>query len=277
MTAPPSVAEQQHNYRQALFFEKGLYEWVDDPTREHGGVFAEGVTHDTYCVDCRRPSTFELCPHPRVISNGGGFVSFVESGISIVVFRCTRNASHYITFALASRRGGGHMKVGQWPSLAKIGHGELRDYGAALSDVDREELAKAIGLHAHGVGAGAFVYLRRILERFVREAESEAENPESLDPRAKMVDRIKALKGALPDFLTDNKFIYSILSKGIHELPEETCRTAFPVVRSALELIVEERLARKRKAAAQERTRKNLSELQQQLESQDDESTGESE
>lgn len=265
----------QHVYRQRLFFESGLYELVEATVLEAPGVFEEGARHDAYCVQCKRLSTFKLLRAPRIEVPYANSVSHHRAGVVVREFECSRVSSHFITFALIMYDKG-NMKVGQWPSIAKIGQGALREYDPVLKGEDREELAKAIGLHAHGVGAGAFVYLRRILERFVREAEEGVDG--ALDSGARMVDRIAALRGKLPDFLTDNKMIYGILSKGIHELPEETCRAAFPVVRSALEQIIEEKLAAKRRADAAKRAEKNLAALQQELQGEDkrpsDESDG---
>ena len=45
-----------------------------------------------------------------------------------------------------------------------------------ISKEDRKELGTAIGLFASGVGAGSYVYLRRILERLVYQAKETAAN-----------------------------------------------------------------------------------------------------
>lgn len=117
---------------------------------------------------------------------------------------------------------------------------ELNEYKHVISAQDRKELGTAIGLYANGVGVGSYVYLRRILERLVYQAKEKA--GESVDnnefQKAKVADRIKMLKGFLPDTLVQNTAVYGILSKGIHELSEEDCIKYFPVVQRCIYMIL---------------------------------------
>jgi hypothetical protein len=45
----------------------------------------------------------------------------------------------------------------------------------------------------------------------------------------------------------EHKVLYAILSKGIHELSEEECLQAFPVVRLGIELILDEKIEQQEK------------------------------
>jgi hypothetical protein len=56
------------------------------------------------------------------------------------------------------------------------------------------------------------------------------------------------LNEQLPPFLVEHKQWYGIVSKGIHELTESECLDYFPVVRSGIEVVLEQ------KADALERT-----------------------
>lgn len=53
------------------------------------------------------------------------------------------------------------------------------------------------------------------------------------------------LKNSIPEFPVNNKTLYSILSKGIHELSEEECLDIFPVLKTAIEYILDEIKAKK--------------------------------
>ena len=55
-------------------------------------------------------------------------------------------------------------KVGQSPSSADMQNFGLRKYQKVLKE-NYQELTKAVGLFASGIGIGAFVYLRRVYER----------------------------------------------------------------------------------------------------------------
>jgi hypothetical protein len=121
------------------------------------------------------------------------------------------------------------------------------------------EFTKAIGLAANGIGIGSFVYLRRIFEHLVSEAfeKAKSENDEfDVDAfsKAKMNNKIQMLSGYLPDFLVENYSIYGILSKGIHELSEEDCKSYFSILRESIELVLDEKL----EALQKEKRRKSL-------------------
>lgn len=138
-------------------------------------------------------------------------------------------------------------KVGQYPSVADFHIGQVRKYSKVLPQDKMREFTKAIGLAANGVGIGSFVYLRRIFEYLVFEAYEVAKsNNPTIDEAAftsrRMNEKIQMLSDYLPDFMVENHHIYGILSKGIHELSEEECKEYFAVLKSSIEMILEERL-----------------------------------
>lgn len=170
-------------------------------------------------------------------------------------FVCSRIHSHqfYFTFEV---RGQVLCKMGQSPSIADINKGQIRQYKSVLDPEDYAELSRAIGLVTHGIGIGSFVYLRRIFERLVEEAhqasKSDSTWDESTYASARMDERIALLKSSLPQFMVEQRTLYSILSKGIHSLSEEECLAHFPVVQTGIELILDQKLAlheQKRKLA----------------------------
>ena len=150
-------------------------------------------------------------------------------------FICSMDEKHHLDFTVLVNDNS-FMKIGQFPSIADITFPGLDDYKHVISKQDRSELGTAIGLFANGVGAGSYVYLRRILERLVYQAKENAGDKVDNDSfeNAKVADRIKMLEGYLPDILIQNTTIYGILSKGIHELSEEDCLNYFPVVKECI-------------------------------------------
>lgn len=138
------------------------------------------------------------------------------------------------------------QKIGQFPSLATLNLYDVRQYASVLSKDDLREFTKAIGLAAHGVGVGSFVYLRRIFEGLVAEAHraalASADWDESVYTQSRMSDRIQLLAPHLPKFLVENRMLYGILSKGIHELSEADCLNAFPAVKLGIEIILDAKL-----------------------------------
>jgi hypothetical protein len=84
-----------------------------------------------------------------------------------LVIQCARVGTHVIEF-LIKFDSGMMRKIGQFPSLADVANDESKVvYRGVLRPEDGSELYKAIGLAAHGVGIGSFVYLRRIFERLI--------------------------------------------------------------------------------------------------------------
>lgn len=163
---------------------------------------------------------------------------------------CSRDSGHHLFFETKVLPTS-FQKVGQYPSLADLHLGDLQKYRKVLSD-DYSELARGIGLFAHGIGIGAFIYLRRVFERLIENAHVvAADQPgwdEALYVQSRMDERIRLLASGLPQFVVENRSVYQIMSKGIHELDEPECLEYFPVVRTALELMLDQKL----EAAAKE-------------------------
>lgn len=160
-----------------------------------------------------------------------------------ISFACTRHDEHRIHFdyRLAA---GNFQKTGQWPSFADIAMDESKLYDKLLSKQDIAEFHRAIGLAAHNVGIGSFVYLRRIFERLIEKRFKHFQEAEGWQDgqfySVRMDDKIDLLKNHLPPFLVKNGKIYSILSVGIHALEEDHCLAFFKVLRQSLILILEE-------------------------------------
>ena len=148
---------------------------------------------------------------------------------------CSLNEKHHLDYIVLTTDNS-MMKIGQYPSTADMTFPELDAYKNVISKEDRKELGTAIGLFANGVGAGSYVYLRRILERLIYQAKTNAGDivDDEDFKQARTAERIKMLEGYLPEILIKNTTIYGILSKGIHELSEEDCRKYFPVVKECI-------------------------------------------
>jgi hypothetical protein len=250
---------------QRLCLEIPLYEAIKfDPTKDELEPFRVGwrATFDAYCIACGESSVFHTINQPFPIDDPGKNQQFALRKT------CSRNSDHELFF-LFDLRDLKLRKIGQFPSMADLSEAELQGYRKALPEESYRELARATGLISHGIGIGAFIYLRRIFERLIEEARTEAKsdstwNDEAFE-RARMGERIATLAGRLPAFLVENRSIYGILSKGVHELTEQECLEAFPVVRVSIELILDEKLEEAARAAKIDRARKEIAALSQRL------------
>lgn len=205
------------------------------------------VQFDAYCIYCQKDSTF------KSIQNSSGRPVdpnwMLKAGnISIEVF-CQRNGHHEYRF-LFNYDGEKLLKYGQRPSLEDIAGADIRKYEKMLKKGYFGELKRATGLASHGIGIGAFVYLRRIFEMLISdhyEKMVDEGSPVLGFETMRMDEKIGALANVLPAALVQNKATYSILSKGIHELDEIACRKYFPVVRQAIIVILEQDLQRRQR------------------------------
>ena len=184
------------------------------------------------------------------------------SRVLVFQFVCSMNEEHHLDYIVLTTDNC-MMKIGQYPSVADMTFPELDAYKHVISKEDRKELGTAIGLFANGVGAGSYVYLRRILERLVYKAKEAAADviDNEMFEQARVAERIKMLEGYLPDILVKNTTIYGILSKGIHELSEEECREYFPVVKECIYQILGMWESERKKQADEDSLNKALSSI----------------
>lgn len=166
-------------------------------------------------------------------------------------FYCTHNHDHriYFTFTIQNSI---IQKSGQFPTLLDLeDSSEINKYKKELDKEEGRNYHKAIGLASHGVGAGSYVYLRRIFEGFIYEAKDKAIKEgviteDDFVPK-KMNDRIELLKDYLPEILVEHKEYYSVVSKGIHELSEDECLEHFNILKMGIEVILDEKIETRKK------------------------------
>jgi hypothetical protein len=221
---------------------------------------------DSYCPICKKDTTFNSEQSDQqelsdLMTDAGMFTSFEKSETEITLieelekrcvfirkFNCPRKPDDSAHSQLFIFRvvGGNLIKIGQHPTLADLSKENLKKY-RTLNDDIYSELNRAVGLSTHGIGIGSFVYLRRIIEKhivypkieeLISEGITTNEEVSKLDFKGKM----KLSKDRLPPFLVGNSRIYSILSKGIHELEEEECKSYFPILRTAIEVVLDEEI-----------------------------------
>ena len=180
-----------------------------------------------------------------------------------VTIECTRVADHKLIFLLRFNDKKCVQKIGQYPSLADIANDESRQYRKVLSTADANELHKAIGLAAHGVGIGAFVYLRRVFERLITNRFLEYKGVEGWNDdqfvRLRMDEKLKkSLKGHLPDFLVKNRQMYSVLSLAIHELSETQCLEMFEFFKLSTFYILDDDRRKKEELDSRKKVEKSI-------------------
>ena len=205
-------------------------------------------TIDAYCIWCDKESVFDT----QECVYGTTYADWLKNiGFRRNMYRCSRNSGHeYYIYYFKTQKN--LLKVGQWPSVADFQIPQAEKYRKVLEENQYKEMTRGIGLAAHGVGIGSFVYLRRIFEDLIEEAHALAQKEVGFNQEtyknARMDQKIEMLKDHLPGFLVENKVLYAILSKGIHELTEDECLQYFETVKIGIEQILDEKIIQKEKA-----------------------------
>lgn len=245
-------------YKSFNLTDKDNYKYATD-------IFNFSESFDAYCIDCGKDTTYQ--PQTQYSRLGLNVTENCNDDYSRV-FLCTRNKNHKLTIHFKVL-GVKFIKIGLFPTVADLSNHEYRKYKGVLDNQDYSELNKAVGLVSHGIGIGSFVYLRRIFENLVEEAHKSAfkslEWNEEKYVMSRMDEKVLMLKNYLPDFLVVNRSIYSILSKGIHSLDEQECLDHFDIIKTSIELILDERIEKKLKEKKIKEATAKISSLAQRL------------
>lgn len=190
-----------------------------------------------------------------------------DNAFTTLDYVCGRDEMHHLRFVLLIE-GDTIQKIGQYPSYADIDIPQAEIYKKELGKKYYSELKRAIGLYSCNVGIGSFVYLRRIVEKLILDALQDAINDGAITQeqfeldenkhQRRVEDKIKLLSDYLPKPLAENKSIYGIISKGIHELDEDECKKYFPVIEQLIKMCLDETIEKKRKKKAAEELKKKL-------------------
>ncbi|WP_421976997.1 hypothetical protein [Roseivirga seohaensis] len=251
---------------ETFFFDTPLYSPVqieDGDSIELYGLFDNTRSRDFEGFNPyeKKESTFKVTTD--LLAHGNHYLD--KGGFNTVKIQCKRSDDQFWFYILWRPSDKKLVKVGQFPSVADFHIYEIKQYKKLLPQEKLSEFTRAIGLAANGVGIGSFVYLRRIFEHLIFEAYEKAKGEGALEDSdfqpARMDQKIDLLSDYLPEFLMENKSMYSILSLGIHELDEKTCLAHFDTLRVGIEIILDEKLDELRKKEKVEAAKKKLANL----------------
>ncbi|MGE7092552.1 hypothetical protein ACQKII_14125 [Lysinibacillus sp. NPDC048646] len=260
-----------------LITKTGLYEEVSfkNDTNEELLIFLQNKLEtnvDMHCIHCKKDSTFHMTNKPTAIDSYQFVIPYHESFIENnyldgnvynFYFSCSRDIKHSYVFTLKFNETS-VFKIGQFPAVAALEKNDIERYKKLLKK-DYTNLNTAIGLRSHGIGAGSYVYLRRIFEDLIEEKHLEAQNDDDWDVKdfsnLRMKEKIKELKHKLPSILIETPQLYGILSKGIHELSEDECKEYFEITKYAIELILDEKLVMLEKEAKTKELKTSLNSI----------------
>jgi len=272
------------NSKIAEFLAKGnMYSTVDinsDDRKELNSLLneKEKYTFDCFCYECNTYTTFNIYSfeeywvedkRPQIKMMGialGGmsntrpkneeekYQEILRLGnIICLTAHCVRGRAHpiWIFIKIDDDK---ITKIGQYPNVKFTLYPNADKYKKLLDEY-YIELKTALLLHSNNVGVGSYVYLRRVFEKIIFNKYNEHKKTITISEteffKLRMEDKIEILKEYLPDFIVKNKNIYSILSKGIHELNEDECLKYFNTIEQSIEMILDEIIEQKEKEEKQ--------------------------
>jgi hypothetical protein len=225
---------------EKFVFDTPLYETFTAQDRDGSGGLLHGeLKIEGYCRFCQTHRVFRKSDKLSVPGDKISLAHCLSGGFYQFEFECTKSENHKIT-VLVYLREKEFGKVGQFPSLADTANDAAKLYSKVLEAEDRKELSRAVGLAAHGVGIGSFVYMRRVFERLIERRHAESGLSIENFARLRMGEKIDVLKDHLPIFLVEHKSVYGILSLGIHQLTENECLTFYQVLHESIITILED-------------------------------------
>ena len=271
---------------EEFFLQIPLYEqveWKGEDVFEVLNILYFQGTIDSYCISCGMESTFKGVYKPvpsefsrkryeqiKSIAGATPTPPLIPEGTYEVNLVCARNEHHFHRFIfliiqignINRKINSSIQKIGQYPSYGDLNIPKVKIYTPILTKEDMAELVRAIGLASHDVGVGSYVYLRRVFERLIENAHNSAaehgEWNEEKYSKSRMKEKIQLLSHELPSFLVEHPEMYSLLSKGIHELSEHECLEHFDTLKIAIELILDEKLEDNKKEQKIAKAKKSI-------------------
>lgn len=257
--------------KHKFFFETALYTPIKivDLETDLDTFFYGGV-------DAYNPNGFETTYGIKI----EGFKRTIYAGHTS--YEHLANFDNFSAVSLVCRRKGDVIKVivyndgefiskiGQIPTIADLQYAEIgKKYDKILPKNDLHDLKKAIGLMAHGAGAGSLVYLRRIFENIIFNTYEKHKGVLAISDeefkKKRMDEKVEFLKNYLPSQLVEMRAVYGILSKGVHELSEDECLAYFPALKLSIMLILDQRIEGDAKAKKDAETKKAVDNIATQV------------
>ena len=266
------MSEKRKLSKHDFYFETPLYEPLNYSDLEKPADLLTGDV-DAYSAKNHTDTTYSIS-FSWIIKLDTNIVydwKKYYAGFGIVTLSCKRKDNDVLRFFVYNDEiNKGIVKVGQSPSIADLQFSKLgKKYDKVLPTEDLKNLKKAIGLVAHGAGAGSFVYLRRIFENLIFETfknnESAVGVSETDFKKQRMENKVTTLKSFLPSQLVEMRVIYRILSRGVHELTEEECLKYFGSLKLSIELILDQKIEETRKQQRDAAVKKQLQDIHQEL------------
>lgn len=209
---------------------------------EISSILSAPLSVELHCPECNKDRIFVgIRFHMDDLFPGGTNLA-ASDRVHRIKYTCACDRS-WMEMFLEVRPEHQLVKVGQYPDITCFDSNVNGEPIALASNDERRHYLSAAKAYYVGLYVAAFGYLRRVLESLISQAEAAGQIDK---PATKMKSRVQELvnKGLLSDLLMEPGFnvLYSLLSKGMHELSESECKSQYPFLRDAIDIILEDKL-----------------------------------
>ena len=165
-----------------------------------------------------------------------------ESNLLIIYkFSCEYN--HRFKMIMETLGDNELIKIGQFPSPMFFSDKINNDVFKILDKNEKSYYMLSVKSHNNNLNIASFVYLRRVFESLLEKAIKQSNtNFDGMKTKDKIKHLVK--EGLLNDMLMNTGYnvLYSLLSDGVHNLSEEQCKEQYELLKSAVEIILEDEI-----------------------------------
>lgn len=165
-----------------------------------------------------------------------------KSGMLIIYnFSCEYN--HCFKMIIETLGNRELIKIGQFPSPMFFSSKINNDIFKILDENEKKYYILSVKSYNNNLNIASFVYLRRVFESLLAKAIKQSDtNFEGMKTKDKIKQLVK--EGLLNELLNNTGYnvLYSLLSDGVHNLSEEQCKEQYDLLKSAVEIILEEEI-----------------------------------
>ena len=161
------------------------------------------------------------------------------------------------------------VKIAEFPSKYDTVKDKFNKYEKLIGKQRIKELGKASQLESFGYPIAAFLFYRRLFEHliFTTYTDSAIEDKigESEFRLKRMEEKVEYIKDFLPAYFLENKFIYGILSKAIHELEEAECQEYLDVIKTVIFYSLDETFDKRKEETRKKEFANKLNDIKSKL------------
>jgi len=187
------------------------------------------------------------------------------------LFKCTKNKEHiytmYIT-VIQRRNIFEVVKTGQYPNKEDIQGFDFDEYKKVLEKYDiYKDYKNAYVCNCHNFSVASYAYIRRVFEKILVsfiEVKKEKTGKEPKDN--KVENKIKFTSDMFCDDIRPLlTMLYSVLSKGVHQLSEEECKKYYDTLHAIIKMQLADMEAERQKEEKKKSLSKELSKIHSEL------------